>query len=121
MNVSPQQKSTRLRTKDVTFEVIDWRGRGGFPKGQKGLLFEHREARTISDKYTGLNIHRAARYIVRTAAGEEGWRVDEVHHLFPTETVYGPKRETHWATNHEAAAALQGHLDEIRDNSSVGN
>ena len=121
MYVKPNTKNTNLRTTDTNFEVVDMRSVPGWPEGQGGLLFEHREMRTIQCKYTGSPIKRYAHYLVRTAAGEEGWRIDLLPRIGPTETVYGLDRATHWATNHEAASALQGRLDEIRDNSSLGS
>ena len=119
MHVSPKQKTTNLRTA-TTFEVVDMQGQFGFPKGQGGLVFDHHEKRNITDKFTGLFIKRDARYVVRTDDTDKGWRIDQIRAWLPTEAVYGLDRATHWDTNHEAAAALQGRLDEIRDNSSVG-
>jgi hypothetical protein len=119
MNVKPTQKTTNLGT-STTFKVYDLRGTNGFPQGQDGLVFEHREQRLIACKYTGESIKRDARYVVRTAAGESGWRIDRIPGFGLIEAVYGENRQSHWATNHEAAAALQWALDEIRDNSSLG-
>ncbi|HSG20499.1 MAG TPA: hypothetical protein VLA31_06985, partial [Burkholderiaceae bacterium] len=95
----------------------------GFPAGQKGLVFEHREQRTIRCKYTGESIKRDARYVIRTAAGEQGWRIDLLPRIGPTEVVYGlaEGRPTHWPTKEAAAQALSAVLDEIQHNSSLGN
>jgi hypothetical protein len=121
MNVNPTQATTKLHT-NLTFQVHDLRGQNGFPQGQDGLVFEHREQRVIRCKYSGLEIKRDARYVVRTAAGEQGWRIDLLPKLGPTEAVYGvADRATHWPTNEAAAQALVEVLDEIRDNSSLGS
>ena len=118
MNVKPTQKTTKLGTA-LSFKVYDFRGRNNFPTDQGGLVFEHLEKRVIRCKYTGREIKRNARYVVRTAAGQDGWRIDLLG--FVTEAVYGLNHETHWKTNADAAKALSQRLDEIRDNSSLGS
>lgn len=121
MNVKPTQKTTKLGT-TLTFEVLDLRGKRDFPQGQDGLVFVHHEKRTIRCKYTGCEIKRKARYAIRTAAGEQGWRIDLLPDYFlPPETVYGlaEGRPTHWASKEEAAQALVAVLDEIEHNSSL--
>jgi hypothetical protein len=118
MHIKPTQKTTNLGS-DITFAVHDFQGDYGFPQGQGGLVFEHLEKRVIRCKYSGQAIGRNARYVIRTAAGEEGWRIDLMPPLGPIETVYGLDRETHWASNTAAAKALSECLDDIRDNSSL--
>jgi hypothetical protein len=121
MHVNPTQATTKLRT-GLTFNVHDLRGTNGFPKDQGGLVFEHNEKRLIRCKYTGESIKRDARYVIRTAAGEQGWRIDLLPKIGPAEAVYGvTDRATHWPTNEAAAQALVEVLDEIRDNSSLGS
>lgn len=120
MNVKPTQNTTKLGTQ-IAFNVIDLRGKQGFPQGQDGLVFEHLERRLVRCKYTGESIKRDARYVIRTAAGDSGWRIDLLPKLGPAEAVYGvTDRATHWPTNEAAAQALVGVLDEIRDHSSLG-
>lgn len=120
MQVRPSQKTTKLGTA-LTFEVADFRGTHRFPKGQEGLVFLYEEKRVISDKYTGLNIHRDERYAIRTDDTGQGWRIDRRGRFCDT-AVYGlgKGRPSYWPTNHEAAAALEAVLEEIRTNSSVG-
>jgi hypothetical protein len=120
MNIKDTQKTTKLGTR-LAFNVIDLRGRSGFPQGQGGLVFEHREQRTIRCKFSGIEIKRDARYTIRTAAGESGWRIDLLPKIGPVEAVYGvgAGRPTHWPTKEEAAQALVGVLDEIEHNTSI--
>ena len=119
--MSTAPKTTKLGTK-LTLKVYDFRGQSGFPTGSKGLVYEYRENRTIRCKFSGCEIKRDARYAIRTAAGEEGWRIDLLPGLGPTETVYGlgEGRPTHWSTAKQAAQALSEVLDEIERNSSLG-
>ena len=122
MYIDPKSETTKLRT-SLTFRVLDYRGRGGFPKGPLGLVFSHHEKRNIRCCVTGTPIKRDALYTIRTADGEDGWRIDRVPARGPAETVYGigQGRPTHWATNQGAAAALEAVLNEIRDHSSLGS
>lgn len=117
MNVSPNQSTTRLGT-DLTFEVVDMRGRNGFPKGQRGLAFRHQERRTIQCRSTGLDIRRNADYVVRTDQTGD-WRVDHREGFGIDVAVYGPNRESYFPSHTAAAVALKAHLDEIRTNSTV--
>ncbi len=118
MQVKPSQTTTKLGT-DLTFEVVDMRGRNGFPAGQKGLAFSHSEDRTIQCRSTGIDIRRKARYVVRTDDTRQGWRVDHREGFGIDVAVYGPKRESYFPTHTAAAAALKSHLDEIQHNSTV--
>lgn len=121
MNIKPNQKTTKLGT-DLIFGIVDVRGSAGFPNDQRGFVFIHIEDRTIQCKNTGLPIHRKARYHIRTAADESGWRIDLSPVYGPLETVYGlgEGRPTHWTTAKQAAQALSEVLDEIERNSSLG-
>lgn len=120
MYVNPSRPHTSLKS-NLLFTVHDLRGKQGFPRGSKGLVFEYVEQRVVTCKVTGRDIQRDARYVIRTAAGEDGWRIDRLPKLGPAETVYGVKdRATHWPTNEAAAQALAEVLDEIRDHSSLG-
>jgi hypothetical protein len=116
MNINPSQKTTRLGTA-LTFEVVDMRGRNGFPQGQKGLAFRHQERRTIYCGVSGLAIKRSADFILRTDA--KGWRIDHREGYGLNTAVYGPNGEEYFPSNDEAAFALQQYLDDIRDNSTL--
>lgn len=117
MRISFSQTTTRLGT-DLTFEVVDMRGKRGFPQGQKGLLFAHHERREIRCVNTGLPIKRDATYVIR--ADETGWRIDEVFAVGPATAVYGPDREDHFPTQVGAAKALKAYLDVLATTSSLG-
>jgi hypothetical protein len=118
MNIGTNQKTTKLGT-DLEFQVHDFRGVKGFPQGQKGLVFEHREQRVIQCKHSGMPIPRDERYVVRTDDTGQ-WRVDLRAKLGPFETVYGLDMATYWDTNHAAAWALSERLREIELNSTIG-
>ena len=118
MRINPTQKTTKLGT-DVTFTVHDLRGVRGFPKDQRGLAFRHQERRVILCKVTGIEIRRHADYIVRTDDTGKGWRIDHMEGHGINTAVYGTNREDYFPSNHEAAKALQKHLDDIRDNSTI--
>jgi hypothetical protein len=98
MHVKPTQKTTKLGT-DLTFDVLDLRGRQGFPEGQDGLVFVHKDYRQV-----GIS------FVVRTDSMCRGkWRVDRM--VGPiAEAVYGPNREDYFPTNTAAAVALAKHL-----------
>jgi len=119
MRVKAGTKKTKLRTK-LSFYVYDFRGTRGFPKGDEGFCFEHREKRVIYCKYTGVAIKRDARYLIRTDDTGKGWRIDEVAGVLAC-AVYGVDRESYWPSNVQAACALQAYLEEIRTTSSVGS
>lgn len=120
MNTKPAQKTSKLGTK-LTFTLIDMRGQNNFPRSQQGFVYEYLEQRVIRCKYTGCNIKRDARYVIRTDDNGWGWRIDLLPKLGPAETVYGigTGRPTHWFTAKLAAEALVGVLDEIAHNSSL--
>ena len=122
MNVNPGQKGTSLRT-SLTFEVNALRGKQGFPEDQTGLVFLHREVRTINCKYTGLDIPRRNNFAVRIDGEGQGWRIDKVNGLGPNEAVYDTddERTAYFASNHEAAQALERRLIHIERNSTVGS
>ena len=112
-------KTTKLGTK-LTLKVHDLQGQRGFPMGSKGLVYEYLEQRTIRCKYTGIEIKRDARYVIRTDACGQ-WRIDLLPKLGPAETVYGvgEGRPDYWPTAKQAAQALVGVLDEIANNTSI--
>lgn len=112
MRIADGQKRTKLRT-DIDFEVIDYRGQRGFPSDQEGFLFRHEDQRKLSDRYTGRPVRMSDTYLIRTAAGETGWRIDKMDFGIAT-AVYGEGRRSHWPTNHEAAKALTLHLEKVR-------
>lgn len=118
MNIRPNQKTTKLRTRDKTFQVHDYRGVRRFPQDQGGFVFEYFERREIQDKFTGLPIKRNERYVIRTDNTGKGWRIDRFLKVGPDEAIYGLDGASYWRTNTAAAQALSDLLDEIRDNSS---
>lgn len=118
MKMSPNQTTTKLGTK-LTFEVVDLRGQRGYPAGQNGYVFVHREQREIRCKYTGLPIKRNAIYVVRIDPNGS-WRIDEVFAYGPNTAVYGPEREEYFPTPVAAAKALKTYLDVIATTSSLG-
>ena len=114
MNVRPTQKSTRLGT-ELTFEVLDMRGRKGFPKGQTGLVFVHKDTRVVPCRLTGQSIHLNATYVVRTdTARPREWRVDHQDFGPLFTAVYGPDHESYFLTNEDAAATLVNHLEQVK-------
>ena len=112
MRIADGQQRTKLRT-GLDFEVIDYRGKRGFPAGQEGFLFKHEDSRKLSDRYTGRPVQMRDAYLIRTAAGETGWRIDKMEFGIAT-AVYGGGGRSHWPTNHEAAKALVLHLEKVR-------
>ena len=117
---TPNPNPRRVTLQGLRFRRHDLRGVRGFPSGPGGLVYEHVERRVVACLWTGKSIERRARYVVRTAAGEPGWRVDLEPRMGPTEAIYGPDRADHWTTRDEAVAALVAHLDHVRDNSTLG-
>jgi hypothetical protein len=100
--IKPTQKTTKLGT-SLTFDVLDLRGRQGFPESQRGLVFVHKNTPRV-----GLT------FVVRTGSlGRGQWRVDMVG-LIP-EAIYGPSqeviREDYFPTNEAAARALAKYLE----------
>lgn len=91
MRIANTQKATALRT-GLNFEVIDMRGRSGFPNTQEGFVFKHRY------------------FTIRTDHRNQGWRIDRYNAPGLCEAVYGPGRQSYFKTSTKAADALQGHL-----------
>lgn len=119
MRIKDGQQTTRLGT-TLKFRVYDLRGVRGFPQGQQGYVFEYREQRSIRCKYTGAEIKRDERYVLRTDDTGKGWRIDRLPKFGPAEAVYGQNREDYWESAEDAAKALAWLQDEIRDNTSLG-
>lgn len=94
------------------------RGQNGFPRGQKGFVFAHRELREVWCQYTGIPIPRYALYYIRIDPNG-AWRIDEAFKIGPNTAVYGPNREGYFQTPSGAAEALQYHLDLIAETSSL--
>lgn len=111
-------KTSNLGTK-LTFTKHDVQGKWHFPQGEGGFAYEYKEFRTIFDRYTGRSIKRDVDYVVRTDVTGKGWRIDILPQVGPAETVYGPDRQTYWATPQAAARVLVGVLDEIETCSSL--
>lgn len=121
MNIEPRQKRTSLRT-SLDFEVSDNRGRHGFPNDQRGLVFIHREERTVYCKHTGVEIPRRNGIRIRIDGQSDKWRIDLMPDNGPVEAVYDTDDKTAlFDSNHEAAQALERRLIYIERNSTVGS
>ena len=112
--------TTKLNTKALKFSVTDMQGKGGFPMGDEGFVYEYREQRVIKCRVTRLDIHRDVRYRIRTDDTGRGFRIDLLPKFGPAEAVYGlaEGRPTYWDSAEQAAAALVDVLDEIATNST---
>lgn len=110
MNLTPGQMHTSLGT-PLTFEVIDMRGRNGFPKDDTGYVFVHHERRVLKRRYTGLPYVRTAEYRIRT--DPHGWRVDHTDGMMPPSAIYGENRREYFASPEQAAEVLKAYLDKI--------
>jgi len=118
MNINPTQQTSNLHT-DLTFEVIDMRGTKGFPKGQKGLVFSHKDQRVLKCRVTGIDLPQNSTFVVRTDDTGKGWRIDRAEGFGMFVAVYGPNRESYFPTNDAAAAALETHLAEVARKATV--
>jgi hypothetical protein len=97
----PVKSTVHNLNTNLTFTVLDFRGRNSFPNTQEGLVFQHNFQKKVRDGYI------TKTFLVRT--DNTGWRVDYLA-LGPVEAVYGPNGESHFKTNEAAAAALETHL-----------
>jgi len=100
---------TNLGT-NISFRIVDMRGKGGFPKGREGLVYEHLERRTLKNKYTGFPIKRDEQYVIRTSTQSKGWRIDRIALLTGPEAISAPDRTSSWETPQIAAVALETFL-----------
>ena len=115
----PSQTTSRLGTR-LKFRVFDMRGIRDFPSGFEGVVYHYTEDRTIQCKLTGLDIKRKGRYVI-LCGPDHLWRIDLIpSYNAPAEAVYSVSGEAKWKTPQEAAKALSGTLDHIRDNTTKG-
>jgi len=118
MYVKPSQKTTKLGV-DLPFEVLDMRGRKGFPQSQEGLVFVHKDNRVVNCRLTRVPIQLRATYVIRTDHRGEGWRIDQ-HDLGSLFTaITGPDRQDYFPTNKAAAAALVAHLNKVATSTTI--
>jgi hypothetical protein len=97
-------KTTKLGTR-LQFNVIDMRGKSGFPDSPKGLVYEHVDKRIVRKPYTGVERQLNDTYFIRVDPHGRGWRIDQ-QDLGLYVAVHGPDRQEYWHTASDAAHAL---------------
>ncbi len=103
---TPSKTTTALGTKTLAFDVLDLRGRQGFPRDPRGFVYLHREDRELPQRYTGLTRRQRRTWAVRHGGQEEAWRVD-LHSGFG---LWEVGVAATWAGPEQAALALEGRL-----------
>jgi len=97
----------------LSFEIIDMRGKKGFPEDDKGLVYAHRTNEPLKDKYTGIAKNWKRTFAIRTdASGRKGWRVDLMGSFGgPAEAIEGLRG--YYKTPMAAAKKLAAYLKSV--------
>lgn len=95
----------------LRFEVIDMRGKKGFPEDDKGIVYLHKAEYKLKQEYTNVEKVWKRTYVIRTDHRDKGWRIDEMAPPLPTEAV--PGLENYYKTPQVAAKKLAAYLKNI--------
>lgn len=94
------------------FEVLDMRGKKGFPEGDEGFVYILKYSTELPQRYTGIPKKWKRTFIIRTDDSNKGWRIDKSDMGIP-ETVRG--LESYYRTPQEAAKKLVGYLEGLTE------
>lgn len=113
MRIKKGQLTTNLRS-GLRFQVLDLRGRNGFPRNQRGYAFLYHDQEEIKNVF-GLTTQMDDQYVVRAHPEHNMWRVDKVDWPIYVAVCDPQTHKNVFGTNEEAAEVLSRHLADQHD------